>query len=465
MFQQDTYSPLYRSKVLIVDDAPSSSNLLASVLGAAGCLVVQAASATEARNKLKESLPDLICLDILLPDQDGYSLCLELKSSPPTKDLPVIFVSALSALSDKVKGFSVGGADYLCKPFEATEVVARLAQHLRLLRLQRELAQERDLLSQKRAELVLAHQQAEAIFGLLTRNGGRRELDGKYLLEEQIGSGGYAVVFRAIRLATNETVAIKILRPSEMPSKERRRKQLLQESFSACRVVHPNAALILDFGTSPQGMDYLVMEHLTGRTLGEELRASRPLTLTRVLQIVIPVCRVLIQAHQAGIVHRDIKPDNIFLHWTPDGEVVKVLDFGIAKIIQSDDVTRAALQTTGGIVGTPLYMSPEQLRGDPCDGQADVYATGVMCYEMLSECDWKNSQRNLFTAILEQMSSPASCLDISSHLVPEPVESVLRPTLAFAPRHRPTAHELLTRLLGAARTVLGDVLIDELLSR
>ena len=137
-----------------------------------------------------------------------------------------------------------------------------------------------------------------------------------------------------------------------------------------------------DAGVTDADVAYLVMELLTGASLAEVLKTSAKLPPRRCLEILGPVCDALAEAHGAGLVHRDIKPENIFLHRTPRGEEVKVLDFGIAKLMDSDAYRR--LTATGQILGTPSWMAPEQARGEPVDATADIYAVGLMAYRALA---------------------------------------------------------------------------------
>src|SRR5262249_17694907 len=145
-----------------------------------------------------------------------------------------------------------------------------------------------------------------------------------------------------------------------------------------------NAISILDSGVTSGGIAYLTMELLVGWTLTQELKDKGRLSLCRATEILIPICDVLSKAHTVGIVHRDIKPDNIFLHQGEEGEVVKVVDFGIAKLMGEEWGSVAeSLTGTGSFIGTPVYMASERLANKPYDGKADVYSLGVVLYEML----------------------------------------------------------------------------------
>ncbi len=450
--------------ILVVDDTPQNLKLMDVILSQAGYQVVRAGSAAEAYKALATSLPDLILLDVVMPDTDGYSVCLELKSRPETSGIPIIFLSGLSEPTDKVKGFSAGGADYVTKPFHSAEVLARVTHHVRMVRLQQQLALEKEQLSRANTELVLAQHQTEEVFAVLTQHLRLRELDGKYVLQDKIGSGGSGVVFRAIRLDSQQPVAVKIFRPVGAATTQQKRDRFRLEGISARRLCHANAVAILDSGTSPEGVDYLVMELLSGHPLSDELKSKQPLPLGRCLQVIIPVCRLLIAAHDANVVHRDVKPENIFLHHGSSGEIVKVLDFGIAKLIGEDALRHTGLTSAGTIIGTPLYMSPEQLKGELCDGRADVYSVGVVLYELLSGDVPFPSTESLFSIIFAHLSKPLPSLRARNPAVPEAIERTVMAALVKNPLQRPTAREFLAELLRAAAEVLGDEALDALLT-
>jgi serine/threonine protein kinase len=178
---------------------------------------------------------------------------------------------------------------------------------------------------------------------------------------------------------------VKVFRPAPGNDSAEALQRFLFEAVSASRINHPNAVSVLDSGISEEGIAYLIMELLTGHTLTTELREKSALSVERCAQILLPICDVLAKAHAAGIVHRDIKPDNIFLHHNENGEIVKVLDFGIAKLLEDHQgLEMKSLTAPGGIIGTPTYMAPERFAGGEYDGRSDVYSLGVVLYEMLS---------------------------------------------------------------------------------
>ena len=152
-----------------------------------------------------------------------------------------------------------------------------------------------------------------------------------------------------------------------------------------CRINHPNAVTVLDFDVSAGSLAYLVMELLHGRSLADELRVAGRMSPIPCAHIGASVCDALAEAHAAGIVHRDIKPSNVFLDDSHSEQLVKVIDFGIAKLTDTSTEPDIQVSTVAGrFIGTPAYMAPERLLEEPYDGRADVYSVGIMLYEMLS---------------------------------------------------------------------------------
>ena len=440
--------------ILIVDDSASNLRLLHFILSQAGAQILEASSAAEARRHLETSVPHVILLDVIMPETDGYQLCQEIKRSAKTAHIPIIFLSALHDSPNKVKAFSVGGSDYVATPFDAAEVLARVASHFRMTRSHRELDHERQRLLQINGELARFHEQAAKKWNPFSLGLRGQVLDGKYALAEEIGSGGFGVVYRATSLASQQEVAVKILRRIGGGRSEKRIGRFQREGIAACRVNHPNAVAILDSGTTEDGVSYLVMELLKGHPLSQELHHEQPISLTRCIQLILPVCEALIHAHQAGVVHRDIKPDNVFLHGSADDQIVKVLDFGIAKLLDDEDSSYTPLTSSGDILGTPAYMAPEQLTGEPSDGRADVYSVGVMLYEMLAGqlpfLAMKNSPMRLMLAHQSELPAP---LILKNPAVPKSIADAVMTALIKEPAQRPTAAEFLRALLAAVQCI------------
>jgi serine/threonine-protein kinase len=206
-----------------------------------------------------------------------------------------------------------------------------------------------------------------------------RVLAERFEILERIGEGGTGVVYKAKQLSVDRTIAIKVLgaHVSTDPSWV---KRFHNEARAASRLDHPNTVRLIDFGQTKEGLLFIAMEYLHGRSLRQEIDRLKKLPPNRVLRIISQVCASLSEAHNQGIIHRDIKPDNIYLtEMKGAGDFVKVLDFSVAKLDAPDaQVTRA-----GVVFGTPAYMSPEQGRGVPLDARSDLYAVGIVAYEML----------------------------------------------------------------------------------
>jgi len=210
---------------------------------------------------------------------------------------------------------------------------------------------------------------------------GRTIGGGKYVLDSVIGTGAIGIVFKASHRDLGRTVAIKILNPRYQGDAD-----LLAvfrtEARAASQLEHPNVARVYDYGQEPDGLVYIVMEYLSGYTLGSVVAARRKLTSARAVDIMIQVCAALSAAHERNIVHRDVKPDNIVLVPVQDDEgrpveTVKVCDFGIAALATTPN-------DEGVAAGTPQYMAPEQTTGQAVKPSADVYGCGVVLYEMLT---------------------------------------------------------------------------------
>ena len=209
-----------------------------------------------------------------------------------------------------------------------------------------------------------------------------RTLNHRYLVEDKIGEGGFGAVFRGKQIATGREVALKILHPHNV-NDETIVARFRREAEACSKLRDPHTVTTYDFDETPDGILYLAMELLRGKALHHLQKSDGPLGSARVLRILDQVAASLSEAHANGIVHRDMKPENVFIESRGGEDHVKVLDFGIAKVM-SDDRQVPALTAVGQTLGTLEFMSPEQLRGQKLDGRSDIYALGMMAYEMLT---------------------------------------------------------------------------------
>jgi len=216
-----------------------------------------------------------------------------------------------------------------------------------------------------------------------------RTLGGKYLIEAQIGAGSMGAVYRGQQLPLGTAVAIKAVHP-DLSATPAFSERFFREAKAASLLDMQGAVRIIDFGEEPDGLAYVVSEYVQGRSLAAVLAKEGPLQPARAVSILLQVLAVLGKAHEAGVVHRNVKPDNVMLvpAVTDDGEpgeLVKLCDFGIAKLLETTSRSiSASLTAQGHPLGTPEYMSPEQAQGEPIDGRSDLYSVGVMLFQMVT---------------------------------------------------------------------------------
>ena len=204
-----------------------------------------------------------------------------------------------------------------------------------------------------------------------------RDLDGRFTVLEKLGQGGMGAVYRAEQHSVGREVAIKVVNTS-LVSDPDVIKRFLREAKLASKLQHPNAVAVLDFGQTDDGVFYLVMELVTGRTLDQVIKSEKVFRPERVVRIGTQICDALDGAHALPIIHRDLKPSNVMV-LSQGRDLVKVLDFGLAKSISPDE-TSTTMTGAGAIVGTPAFMPPELATGMPCDGRADLYSLGCILY-------------------------------------------------------------------------------------
>jgi serine/threonine-protein kinase len=204
-----------------------------------------------------------------------------------------------------------------------------------------------------------------------------RNLDGRYTIVEKLGQGGMGAVYRGTQHSVGREIAIKVISAHLVADRDAI-KRFLREAKLASRLAHPNAVSVMEFGQTDDGLLYLVMELVTGRTLDQVIKREGVLKPERIVRIGMQVCDALEGAHALQIVHRDLKPANIML-LSQGRDLVKVLDFGLAKSVAPDQAA-TTMTNAGALLGTPAYMPPELALGGACDGRADLYSLGVILY-------------------------------------------------------------------------------------
>ena len=251
-----------------------------------------------------------------------------------------------------------------------------------------------------------------------------RVLGDRYRIISRLGQGGMGSVYLAEHVTLGKRMAVKVLRP-EFSRDEELLDRFQHEARAASQIGQENIVEVFDFGHTPEGEAYFVMEALDGESLARVLHRDGPMPVARALPIFLQICRALGAAHQRGIVHRDLKPENVFVLRRTDGtDFVKVIDFGIAKGPGEPNARR--LTRAGSIIGTPEYMSPEQASATSIDQRSDVYAFGVLAYETLTGRLPFDGDTPLATLMKHQSDAPLPPRRLRPELPPEVEEVVLR---------------------------------------
>jgi serine/threonine-protein kinase len=282
-----------------------------------------------------------------------------------------------------------------------------------------------------------------------------KTLAGKYRVEARLSVGGMGTVYRGTHILMDKTVAIKVLRPS-LAADEKIVARFSREARAASRISHPNALSVTDFGEDEDGIVFLVMEYLSGKTLKQVIRDEGPLPLARTVDIMRQVGDALAAAHAQNVVHRDLKSDNIMLLTTSVGDHAKVLDFGIAKINEPDGEFDTGLTAPNLVIGTPQYMSPEQCSQESeIDARSDIYSFGVILYEMLvGHVPFGGDSPTM--VMMKHLQDPVPSVLDERHDIPPSIARVVARAMAKLPANRyQTINELIEDLtIAAGMTVL-----------
>ena len=274
-------------------------------------------------------------------------------------------------------------------------------------------------------------------------------LDGRYQISKKLGEGGMSYVYLAREVATGNDVAIKVLSP-KLATDRSSVERLRREAGLAMRLAHPNVCRILRLGESEDGLIYLVMPFLNGELLSDREVKAGPMAVDVGVTVLRQVCAGLHHAHELQIVHRDLKPENIMIVVEDGGsERAVVMDFGLAKERRAEGPL-AKLTATGIILGTPEFMSPEQIRGKQLDARSDIYALGIVAFEMFTgklPFQGRNAQEMMIARLRGQ---PLKLRQLRAD-APEPLEKALARAMESNPDHRyDTALDFAAALAGVA---------------
>jgi CheY-like chemotaxis protein len=340
------------ARILLVEDHPEFGIAVKLFLEEKEYLVEHLLCAEDATRTIKSRAFDLFIFDVDLPDGTGFDLCQQFRQTGGVT--PVLMMTAKATIEDKETGMEVGADDYITKPFSMRELATRV-----------------------KAVLRRANDYSKPAHPFDLQPG--TMVSDRYKLLGRIGEGGMATIWHALDTTMCRQVVLKVLHPN-LSAAEIQLARFEQESRLLAQISHQNIVSVYDAGALNGTLPYMVMEYIKGESLGDILFREGSLPLTKVLQILIQVCHGLEAAHEAGIVHRDLKPDNILIQDSLNkDDAVKIVDFGIARLMNSDQ----RLTKTEAVVGTTAYLSPEHLFDLPVDGRADVYALGIIMFELL----------------------------------------------------------------------------------
>jgi len=281
------------------------------------------------------------------------------------------------------------------------------------------------------------------------------QIDSKYQIDEKIGEGTTGTIYKATHLQLQAPVAVKLMR-RDLVNNPTAVERFRREAYAAMKIRHPNAIAVMDFGITSDELVYVVMEFLVGCSLSERLKEKGRFSVIEANNVIQQICAVLNVAHKRGIVHRDLKPDNIFIHKEDGQEIVKVVDFGIAKLIQVlDGMSASDLTGMGSVIGTPHYISPEQCTARAVDPRSDIYSVGIILYRILTgklPFEGPNSIAVIYKQVTE-MPQPINeiCPDI-----PPLINAVVMHALEKDPDRRPKDITTFARELSAVVQTITD---------
>ncbi len=352
------------AKILLVDDDVDNLGIMSSWLTHEQHETDSASGGPEGWELLKNNQYDLVILDWDMPELTGIEILKQFREMD--ESTPVVMLTGRAHIDDKAEGLDSGASDYLTKPFHMKELSARVRAALRIV--------------QQKGPKPLGTGNKE-----LLENAGLHgtSLAARYEFLSVLGEGGAGTVYKARHPGLDKLVAIKVLHYHGM--KEDVYLRFEQEARIVSRLSHPGLAIVHDYGQTERKRPFMVMEYVEGKMLEDVLQEIDHQPLAEALSTFSQVCEAMAHAHEKGVVHRDLNPSNIMI--TPAGQNncrIKVLDFGCGKLRDLNSEQGSGLTQEGRSLGTPSYMSPEQVRGQAVDQRSDIYSLACVLYEALT---------------------------------------------------------------------------------
>jgi CheY-like chemotaxis protein len=399
------------ANILLVEDYQDLAESLRKRLMMEKHSVEIAHAGSKAQHLIDTRVFDLIILDWDLPEKDGIDICREFRGRGG--ETPIIMLTGKSEINSKTEGFEAGADDYLTKPFHPAELCARV----------------KALLKRHSA----SHSVAPNVTSTQVLTGGQQsligaDLDEKLEIISLIGEGAMGFVYKAKHKLLNKIVAVKVLQP-RLTQNPQSLGRFQQEAKAIAALDHQNIIKLYDFSVSPGGLFYIVTEYIEGLSLAQAIRKLGPLPVDRCLPIFMQTADGLSHAHGKGIIHRDIKPSNLMLVPSTSFEILKILDFGLAKSCDNGE-NAMQLTQTGEVFGSPLYMSPEQCKGSPLDHRTDIFSLGCVMFEALTG-QAPYIEESILMTMYKRTAEPAPRMrDVAPTLnIPKEVELVVQTAL------------------------------------
>lgn len=431
--------------VLIIEDEIHIRQNLVDILSYAGFDTLQAEDGFIGIELAQQRTPDIILCDIMMPDMDGYTVLRRLQSIPSTSTIPFIFLSAITDRPSIRYGMELGADDYVTKPFTANELLAAVQIRLTKHAVNMRQYQKPGTNSVSSSSPLTISPDAQSLIGVVV-NG--------YQIREKIGEGGIGTVYKAYQIAIGREVAIKVLRPTYARNTEFLLRFQTEAELIA-RLEHPHIIPLYDYWYDGNGV-YIAMRLLRGGSLRAALQQRGALALPTVARILTQIADALAVAHNAGIIHRDVKPDNILMDQRGNSYLT---DFGLAKnllagtrtsstvdlntlleaqetLFQEQPTTTLFITDAEHLAGTPAYLSPEQIHFESLSPQSDIYSLGITIYEMLTgQPPFSGTLGEIVQKHLNERIPDAS----EQHSdIPDAIDSVIQKATAKDWKHRYT---------------------------